>query len=350
MSRASDNNAKSNPRETGRNFESPPLPFWEYNGVMPNEGLLFLLVLLSIFTGPARAANFYRVNAGQSVWIFEHSVGRLVQNTGTKDVFVPTRTSGEWSTFIANKPAYILLTACPPNYVGVPPDGTNTTTLFCVMAYEAKDVGGVATSQAALTPWVNINNANARAACQAISAKHDIMTNAQYQAIAQNLEFVAANWSSGTVGSGCLKQGNLGTAFSGCSYFTGSAQFGGSRNSLDRMTLSTGEFIWDFNGNVHERIIPMTDPMGAGGLIIVPAHEATGTPKNLWGPKNNYSAGCGTDSSTTCGMGYMHYRQAPNVVSIRGGAYDNEWGIFSMHSGYADLVDPSAGFRCIFNP
>lgn len=296
------------------------------------------------------AAQSYRVNAGQTVWIYEFGTGRMVRNTGSTDIFVPTNTSGEWSAFIANKPAYVTLISCPTNYVGVPADTTNITTPYCMMTYEAKNVSGVPTSQAAVIPWTSVAITTARTACQAIGTGYDIPTNAQYQAIAQNVELVPGNWSTGTVGSGCLRQGNINTTYSGCSYFTGSAEFGTGRNTLASMTLSTGQVIWDLNGNVHERNIPMTDPTGSAGVITIEANKVTGTPKTLWGPKGTYTSGCGTDPSGTCGMGWMQYRVAPNTSTIRSGAFDNNWGIFAMHSGYADGVDPTVGFRCVYNP
>jgi len=50
---------------------------------------------------------------------------------------------------IANVPA-----SCPLNFIPVPGSSTyGTEGGFCVMKYEATDVGGVATSQAAGTPW-----------------------------------------------------------------------------------------------------------------------------------------------------------------------------------------------------
>lgn len=296
------------------------------------------------------AADSYRIDPGQTLAVSEHGTARTMRNNGTVSVFIPTRTANEWNTFIANKPSYIVFVNCPAGYVSVPADGTNVTTAFCIMVYEAKNVGNVPTSQAASAPWTNINNTNARARCQSLGAGYDLPTLAQWQAMAQNLELVPANWSSGTVGTGCLRAGNLAVAYSGCSYNGPDPDSGASRNALASMTLSTGDVLWDVNGNVHEHIVPTTDPTGSAGVITTPVSTATGTPKTLWGPKGNYTSGCSGDPTGTCGMGYLHYRTTPNVVDMRGGAYDNEWGVFAMHSGYQNLVDPSVGFRCVYNP
>jgi len=47
-------------------------------------------------------------------------------------------------------------TNCPTGFIKVPGSATYGTTDFCVMKYEAKNVGGNAVSQASGTPWVNI--------------------------------------------------------------------------------------------------------------------------------------------------------------------------------------------------
>lgn len=310
-----------------------------------------LVTLLTLaYAEFAASANSYRIDPAQSLLISEHGTSRIVKNNGSSSVMVPTKTSTEWTTFISNKPAYISLTSCPSGYVGVPEDAANGTSAFCIMVYEAKNVAGVPTSQAASAPWVNVNQATARSACQGLGTGYDLPSNSQWQALAQNVEMVASNWSSGTVGTGCLRQGNLGTAFSGCSYDGANPEYGTGRNTLASMTLSTGDVLWDINGNVHERIIPMTDPTGTAGVITITANVATGTPKTLWGPKGNYSSGCSGDSSGSCGFGYLQYRSAPNNVAFRSGAYDNQWGIFGMHGGYGDLTDPTIGFRCVYNP
>lgn len=297
------------------------------------------------------ALDSYRVNASESVFVNEHGAAYIVKNNGTVNVMVPTKTSTEWTAFRNNKPAYITLISCPANYVGIPADGVNTTTPFCAMIYEAKNVSGNPTSQATVTPWTNIDLATARSECQSLGAGYDLPTLAQWQTMAHNVENVAANWSGGTVGSGCLKMGNGSVVYSGCSYNGANPEFGTGRNALASMTLSTGEAIWDLNGNVHELIISTPDPMGIGTGISMWAYQATGTAKTALGPKGNYSSGCGGgDASGKCGLGWMLWQGETGVVEFRGGAYNNEWGIYGMHTGYTGTSDPSVGFRCVYNP
>jgi hypothetical protein len=50
---------------------------------------------------------------------------------------------------------------CPSNFVAIPANAELETPAFCVMKYEAKNVSGIATSQASLTPWVYIRGCSA---------------------------------------------------------------------------------------------------------------------------------------------------------------------------------------------
>lgn len=55
--------------------------------------------------------------------------------------------------------------SCPTGMIPVPASPQNGLQGFCIDKYEAKNVGGIATSQAAGTPWINITQYNARAQC-----------------------------------------------------------------------------------------------------------------------------------------------------------------------------------------
>lgn len=50
----------------------------------------------------AFAADSYQVNNGQTAVIDEHGICRVVTNNSGNSLFVPTRTSAEWTAF--NKP------------------------------------------------------------------------------------------------------------------------------------------------------------------------------------------------------------------------------------------------------
>jgi prepilin-type N-terminal cleavage/methylation domain-containing protein len=131
----------------------------------------------------------------------------------------------------------------------------NTGLGFCVMQYEAKcpvgdDVGSdgcaYAVSRAEGTPWTNISQINAAAACKAIGAH--LINNAEWMAIARDIESVGTNWTGGSVGSGVIKRGNTGTC-TGC-YDGGDPEAG--TNALATLYLSNTKAIHHFSGNVWE--------------------------------------------------------------------------------------------------
>jgi hypothetical protein len=139
----------------------------------------------------------------------------------------------------------------------VPGDANYGTDAFCVMTYEAKNVGGVATSQAALNPWVSINQTDARARCSELGDGYHLITNNKWMTIARNIEQDSRNWNSGNVGEGGIYRGNV-NLNDGISCNPGSVLDGntagtnclvGGRNKR-MLYLSNGETIWDLSGNV----------------------------------------------------------------------------------------------------
>ncbi|MDD4664649.1 MAG: prepilin-type N-terminal cleavage/methylation domain-containing protein, partial [Candidatus Pacebacteria bacterium] len=133
----------------------------------------------------------------------------------------------------------------------------------CIMKYEAKKgTGNIATSVATGTPWVNIYQDVAKAECEKIGAH--LITNAEWMAIARDIEDQDANWSDNKVGTGYLNIGHA-TGNSGAAATTGSAsEYSTGSNTLVPFsslvdhkgkrthTLSNGQTIWDFSGNVWE--------------------------------------------------------------------------------------------------
>ncbi|MBV2168164.1 MAG: hypothetical protein KUL82_05595, partial [Bdellovibrio sp.] len=104
---------------------------------------------------------------------------------------------------------------CPPNYIRVPQLTGYAAQDFCVAKYEMKNVGGVATSAAAGLPWVDISRGDTAATaggawkvCKDLGAQYDLISNAQWQAIARNIEAVPSNWSGGAVGLGGFSRGH----------------------------------------------------------------------------------------------------------------------------------------------
>jgi len=185
-------------------------------------------------------------------------------NTTNPQTFALTATKSGTSYIIANdtKPAVISASPtlnCPSGFIPVPGSITYGTADFCVMKYGAKNVGGVATSQAALTPWVNISQTSAITTAAAACTDCHLITEGEYLTIAQNVLNVASNWSSGTVGTGYIYSGHndnapanalaADTNDSNGYYGTGNVA---NSNQKRTLTLNNDEIIWDLAGNVWE--------------------------------------------------------------------------------------------------
>ncbi len=70
--------------------------------------ILFSLgVLISI---AVYAATSYQVNVGYKYTILAFTVCKEIKNAGTKPLFVPANTSGEWSAMYTNPPAGVTAT------------------------------------------------------------------------------------------------------------------------------------------------------------------------------------------------------------------------------------------------
>lgn len=154
--------------------------------------------------------------------------------------------------------------AFPAYWVRIPGDSTHGTGDFYVMQYEAKNVSGTPTSQPALTPWVSISQTNAIAECQSIDA--DLITNAQWQTIAYNIQQQPTNWSGGSVGSGAVNRGNSNSSAA----MDGTNPLSGTNKRTH--TLSTGADIWDMAGNVwnwnKDTIVGTDKPVGGGSSWV----------------------------------------------------------------------------------
>ena len=240
----------------------------------------------------------------------------------------------------------------------VPGNSLLGTSDFYVMKYEAKNVGGVATSQAAVTPWAQAYLPTAISACTALGSGYHLLTIAEAQTINRNIEAQAANWANGTIGSlvssgGGLKRGNVGITDS-ASYGGGTAvEFGAGRNAKAKLVLSNGGEIWDWSGNMNEWIYgagangTLGTPGGVTFFNSGPAEWNSISPdlnqeRPILGPSNSswtslYGMGAYNGGTTTDGV-------------VRGGNWQSGAGsgvfAYYAHYGPSSYTDASYGFRC----
>ena len=181
--------------------------------------------------------------------------------------------------------------------------------------------------------------------------------------IARDAEQAASNWSSGTVGTGCLYRGNNGTADS-CGYNGSDPEYGSGRNSKASLTLSNGQVIWDLSGNVWEWTNNSITCVGDSCTAAEMPYDAT--PAEEWVEFNNLT-GYGSLSydqirpsnstwNSSYGMGQIYTDNNTAVPSgrthafIRGGSWGNgtSTGAFTLLLHYAPAYTLSSfGFRCV---
>ena len=147
-------------------------------------------------------------------------------------------------------------------WVEVPGDPNYHAKDFCVMKYEAKNVGGIPTSQISSAPWSMINQNSDSAECASLGNGYQLISNAQWMAIGTNIATQSNNWSDGTVGAGSLNIGRVSGGLTGLEASGDNDACHGSEisctsttnwnNSRRTHTLSNGEAIWDLGSNAIE--------------------------------------------------------------------------------------------------
>jgi len=218
-------------------------------------------------------------------------------------------------------------------------------------------------------PWRRIAQTSAKAECESLGAGYDLISNPEWMTIARNIEAQAANWSGGSVGSGCLFRGNNLTA-DACGYNAASdPESGSGRDTKAKLTLSNGEEIWDFSGNVWEWV-----DWTLGGTLaqVIPANKAyvlsDGGPRPAWREFNTLDTKISNgnemetitwqplDSSLTSTNGIGQYYAGESYsggAAIRSGSYGGDLltGVFTLRLSYnKEWTQSSIGFRCVYRP
>ena len=199
-----------------------------------------------------------------------------VNNSSNPVSFVLDATRGDLTYRItSNTQRAYLVIVCPTNFITVPGSTTYGTSDFCVMKYEAKIAGQsdgyqtyseslVPSSRADGTPWTNLTQAKAKV--EAITMPGctgcHLITEAEWMTLLQNILSVPSNWSDGILGSGFVYQGHINNNPSGglaadtndSNGIYGETLTGTTVNTNTKrtLTLTNGEVIWDFAGNVNE--------------------------------------------------------------------------------------------------
>lgn len=283
---------------------------------------------------------------------------------------------------------------CPAGYVGVPRSSIgglgNASAItnhanwwldvsrdFCVMKYPAKKNNPTtptyAVSEIDGLPWVSIargtDHTTAGSAfkmCNDISGgNYRLISNTQWQTVARNAESVGANWSGGAAGTGSMARGHtdnspgsaLTNAADNASYYdTGnsSANAVGSGWEQSRtQTLSNGEVVWDFGGNVWQWVSDDYGDLGLSPSISAGWSEFSNTTnfptsggginRGIFAPSGSYN------SSHNIGRFYG----GSGGAVMRGGYWNgtSDAGLFSALLSSPESASASdVGFRCVYLP
>ncbi len=274
--------------------------------------------------------------------------------------------------FTAPNTASVNVTECPSNFVAIAPLSPYTTSLFCAAKYEMKNVSSVATSQPTGTLWVWISQSASITACTNLGAGYDLISNAQWQTIARNIEGVSFNWATGTVGnSGGLSTGHTdGSPGSGLAAVADdNDSCAGTGQTCDLTTwsnqrrvnrLASGSYLWDFAGNLSEWVRDTNSTsFGANdfvSIITAASHPTNGSiggvsnnAKYHFGPAGDYSA---LSSAPYGGLGYLYI--SPASTGVFRGAEITSGAMAGMFSGNltasSSATSGSIGFRCVWIP
>ncbi len=268
---------------------------------------------------------------------------------------------------------------CPTNYLAVGPNAdVGVVEAFCVAKYEMKDDGSSnAVSQMAGLPWASISRDDNGGTpgtitrCRNIGPGFDLISNAQWQAVAREIETaesagVQLNWSNGsTAGANGINHGHsdfapfglLAASTDGDPCFgTGNANCANNAHAhfTQKRThvLSSGETIWDIAGNAWESVkgdIAAGPPFeGVSGYISQQPWTSGLNHPEMWGPFGSYVS---KNSGEYGGLGYGWLGISGGVI-IRGGGYATAIpvGVFQVDLGLGPLTtDPTTGFRCAYN-
>ena len=254
---------------------------------------------------------------------------------------------------------------CPVGYIVVPGSKTYGTGSFCVMKYEAKQIGtsGMPISTPSDPLWVNIPQTDAISVSTKVCAGCHLISEAEWMTLSQNVLNVASNWSGGAVGNGYIYSGNndgapassLAASSDDTAGYFGTDNVSPS-NQRRTLTLTNGEVVWDLAGNVYDWTSGQAgsnqQPGVTGAGLAVREFTAITNPGTL--AVNPLPSGLGIAGAETWtatkGIGrlYSNADETSTRGIPRGGCWDdiNNAGILYIHFNDPPWrTDPRYGFR-----
>lgn len=245
---------------------------------------------------------------------------------------------------------------CPNEFVYVHNPNFADVEPFCVGQFEGKMVGGVPRFIATYTPS-NLHLIDATAACTGLGGSYDLISNKEWNTIADLIARQSANWTSGSAYSGVLHRGDnqsvtMTAANAGDPCAPNSASLCNT-NGLRRLHyLPHGQEIWDFAGNAAEVIKDADGVSYADASYVYPSVSSSYTLDTKYGTTLTCSS---SGSPDYCGFGKIDFTNTNGGITTiwRGGAaYDgNTAGVFAAkRATAANAVVSNGGFRCVYHP
>ena len=259
------------------------------------------------------------------------------------------------------------------SWILVPGDSDYGTNDFCVMKYEAKCTEALGTncaiathspiSQVDNTPWVSIDQQDARTACGSLGKGFHLITNDEWMTIGANAAALGSNWDGGNVGTNGLARGHsddspneacAADANDANSYVEGSCTGSSTGTFVQRRThtLSNGAVIWDLAGNVREWTSYFNDEEKPTPLDVI-WDEFTDLSGTTTMPLTDLIPQTAIDSSwnsTKSIGGYYSGNDSSGGAMVRGGhkSDDPNAGVFSIRlDADPTTVNTLWGFRCV---
>jgi len=272
--------------------------------------------------------------SGNKEWCYMYK-----SNGTTFDLYAKLEGKGAVSLSPDSVQIKMTRTDCPTDWI-------DTGLGFCVMKYEARNVGGVPTSMTGGTIWVSISQIDAATACKSIGAH--LINNAEWMALARDIESVSSNYASGI-----LKRGNVGVTDAGS--YDGTDPDTGITDTKAQLTLSNGQTIWHLAGNVWEWVDfvitgagsqPQVVYQGAYGYQEFTAMTNYG---NTLGRENVAPKSTTLNGSAGAGRIYYNSSEATTRALSRGDYWSSNAtaGVFGLRLDFSPTdTQTYLGFRC----
>jgi hypothetical protein len=216
-------------------------------------------------------------------------------------------------------------------------------------------------------PWREIDSSGTVSVCESLGTGYALITNDEWMAIARDAEGVNDNWTGNSVGIGCMFRGNSGETTTGdgnnssdsCGYDGADPEQGTGRDIRAKLKISNGEEIFDFAGNLNERVdwddptSPTTGFQTPPNTLSCSHGELTGVASSCAGIlfDSDYNTTNGSYTSVQ-GVGSF-FRGNNGTAASRSGVFSggSTAGAFALNlTSWPHLSMVSLGFRCVYRP